>query len=135
MKSISILLILGFAIPACKAQTEPWSKTKNWKVYAGGGSTVFTVPTDSLGSIQNRPLDRDSVQFYLKQMQPLPKDRKPTWMGAWLGSYETSEGKLRKVEFGAYGGYFYDVSTDKYFALPRPLIRPWQSFIARNIPN
>jgi hypothetical protein len=135
MKFAYLLIAHGLIFPACKAQQASWSDTKNWKVYVSAGPAVFTIPADSLSLKKSNSLNDDSVQFYLKSVQPLPKDREPTWMGAWLGSYETSDGKLRKIEIGTYGGYFYDVSSDRYFSLPRPLIRPWQKFIAKNIPD
>ena len=135
MKIAYLLILVGLSYRACKAQEEPWSKTKSWKIYSITGPAVFTCPVDSLKTARSISLDPDSVQYYLKNMQLLPEDKKPTWMGAFLGSYQSGDGKINKIEIGAYGGYFYDVTSDKYFALPRNLIRPWQKFIARNVPD
>jgi hypothetical protein len=135
MKIAYLLLLIGLRFSACNAQPESWSKTSNWKVYAAGSSSVFTFPVDSLKYARNNTLNADSVRFYLRNMTPLSKDREPTWMGAWLGSYEGSDGTLHKVEIGTYGGYFLDVSSGRYFSLPRALIRPWQKFIASSIPE
>ena len=135
MKIICLLIIIGAACHSCHAQHEPWSKTKNWKVYPGEGQSVFSFPVDSFKVTRNNPLNQDSIQFYLRKMQLIPPDHIPTWMGAYLASYESSDGEINKVEIGTYGGYFYDVSSDKYFSLPRQFIRPWQKFITRNIPD
>jgi len=90
------------------------------------------MPVDSLPAIPSKLLDQDSVQFYISKMQIAPDDRKPTWIGAWLGSYQSPNGKLRKVEIGAYVGDLYDVSSDKYYSLPRNMILRWQHFISAN---
>jgi len=135
MKIASLFLFLHLGLAACHAQPQSWPTTKSWKVYASSGPEVFKVPVDSLPAIPSKLLDRDTVQFYLSKMQIVPDDRKPTWMGAWLASYESADGKLRKVEIGAYGGYFYDVSSEKYYSLPRNLILRWQRFISANIPE
>jgi len=128
-------IIVGLLYQGCDAQHEPWPKTKNWRLYPGEGQAVFSFPEDSLKTTRNHLLNQDSIQFYLEKMQPMPADRTPTWMGAYLASYESGDGKINKVEIGVYGGYFYDVSSDKYFSLPRQFIRAWQKFIVRNIPD
>ncbi|HLZ88137.1 MAG TPA: hypothetical protein VKQ52_12875 [Puia sp.] len=135
MKIMCLVFMIGLTFHSCKAQLQTWSSTRNWKLYPGEGQTVFQFPVDSLKNTRNTLLNQDSIQFYLEKMQPIPPERTPTWMGAYLASYESSDGRVNKVEVGAYGGYFYDVSSDKYFYLPRPFIRPWQKFITRNIPN
>ena len=135
MKLPYLLLFFSAGFHFCSGQPPTWPATKNWKVYSLQAPAVFTISVDSLRFLQGAPLNRDSVQFYLNSLQQLPEDRTPTWMGAWLGSYESADGQIHKIEIGAYGGYFYDVSSGRYYHLPRPLIRPWQKFITSNIPN
>ena|SRR5579871_4774027 len=129
------LLVSVIGLTTCQAQSKPWENTKNWRLYPEKDKAAFSFPADSLAFTRNALLSQDSVQFYLQKMEPMPPERTPTWMGAYLGSYENSAGKINKIEIGVYGGYFYDVSTNKYYWLPKEYIRPWQKFITRNIPD
>jgi hypothetical protein len=75
------------------------------------------------------------MQFYLNSMSALPDKTDPIWMGSYLASYESSDGKVHKVEVSIYGGFLFDELTGKHYNLPRQLNSRWLKFITENMPN
>jgi len=134
MKTFSAFLFITIGFLSCKAQHEPWPKTKNWKVYKGEGQQVFSYSIDTLNSIPSKRLNQDSIQFFLENMVQVSDTTHPIWMGSYLASYESSAGKVHKVEVSIYGGFFYDESSGKYYNLPRQFNAKWLAFITGNMP-
>ena len=128
-----LLLILSAIFYSCHAQPPIWSKTRNWKIYALAGQKIFTLPIDSIRALKNKSLDNNIMQFFLTKAAIIPKERTPVWMGAYLASYETEDGNIRKVEVSAYGGFFYDESSSLYFLLPHSIRDEWINYISGSI--
>src|ERR1700733_10657584 len=127
MKVLFTCLLFAIILQSCKGQPIEWSKTKNWKIYQGEGQQVFKYSIDTLKSLKSQTLNQDSVQLFLQQATLIPLERTPVWMGSYVGSYESSNGKIYKVEISTYGGFFYDESTEKYYTIPRGLSAQWRN--------
>lgn len=135
MKILSILILSALSFGNCNGQSVQWSKTTNWKIYEGEGFKVFSYPVDTLKNLRSKILETDSIQYYIEQAQSIAKERTPVWMGSYLASYESPDGKTNKVEVSVYGGFFYDQTSGKYFEIRKELSANWMKYITRNIPN
>jgi hypothetical protein len=135
MKAHFMLIFIMPVFYSCKGQPPDWSNSSHWKIYKGEGMQVFDYSTKTMDTLPHVDFDNDSIQYYLKQATPIPKDHTPLWMGAWLASYESIDGKTHKVELSSYGVFFYDQASESYYAVPRELSRPWQNFLNSNIPK
>ena len=133
MKILIAFLLSILYTASVQAQSPTWSATKNWKIYAGEGQQVFAYPIDTLKFLSCRKLDQDTLHQFLLGAQMLGKDRTPTWMGSYLASYESPNGKINKVEVSIYGGFFYDQSSGTYYQLPRGMINDWLAYIIQNM--
>jgi len=133
MKILFGAFALLFVTLHTHAQAPEWSRTKNWKLYAGESQQVFSYPVDTLKNLRYRPLDQDSLQHFIDKAFVLSTDRTPTWMGSYLASYESPNGKTNKVEISIYGGFFYDQSSGKHYQLPRELTNGWLNYIVENM--
>ena len=131
-KSVFLIPLLA-TFCSCHSQQPDWSKSKNWKVYAITGQKIFNLSSDTLQALSRKALDNDSLHYFLSKATIVPKERTPVWMGAYLSSYETEDGKERKVEISDYGGFFYDESSGLYYALPRSLSDEWLDYISNQI--
>ncbi|GGB01557.1 hypothetical protein GCM10011511_26090 [Puia dinghuensis] len=54
-------------------------------------------------------------------------------MGAYLSSYETEDGKEKKVEISDYGGFFYDEASELYYVIPRSISNEWMDYISTQV--
>lgn len=135
MKLFYFFLLFASFGQSCRAQHESWNSTKNWRIYKGEGQQIFSYTVDTLNSIKSNPLNQDSIQFFLKNMTPLADKTDPIWMGSYLASYESADGKIHKVEVSIYGGFLFDELTSKHYNLPRELNSRWLKFITENMPN
>jgi len=133
IKVSSFLIVISFVFGSCHGQPPDWKKSRNWRVYAISGQRVFSVSVDTLSNLQSKLLDKDSLQYFLAKVTPIPKERTPVWMGSYLSSYETAEGSLKKVEISTYGGFFFDEASGKYYMLPRALSDRWLDYISNSI--
>ncbi|HEV9038373.1 MAG TPA: hypothetical protein VGQ51_17175 [Puia sp.] len=135
MKLSSILLFGFLAFNFCEGQSVQWSTTKNWKIYKGEGFQIFSYRVDTLRQIRSQSLEKDSVLYYLQKAQPIPTEKTPVWMGEYLATYESPEGKTYKVEVSIYGGFFCDQNSGKYYEVPFELRRQWLNYVTKNVPN
>jgi hypothetical protein len=126
MKTFLILLLLGGALNTV-AQIE-WSKASHWKIYKIPESIIFKVRLDSLSQLNSRPLFQDSVVSYMGTSRLLPDSINPVWMGGWVATYEYS-GQVHKIQISAYGGFFYDQSSGRYYEIPIGLRDEWMTYV------
>ncbi|WP_188932197.1 hypothetical protein [Puia dinghuensis] len=131
-KSLFLVAILA-TLCSCRAQQPDWSKSKNWKVYAITGQKIFNLSSDTLQALSRKALDNDSLHYFLSKATIVPKERTPVWMGAYLSSYETEDGKEKKVEISDYGGFFYDEASELYYVIPRSISNEWMDYISTQV--
>ncbi|HET6256656.1 MAG TPA: hypothetical protein VFE32_21455 [Puia sp.] len=105
-----------------------WSKTSNWKIYKVPEPVIFKIPIDSLNQLYSRPLRQDSTMMYIGTSTILPDSIKPVWMGGWVATYELS-GQMHKIQISAYGAFFYDQSSDRFYQIPIALKDDWMTYI------
>ena len=128
MKTILLLLLIFVALTST-AQID-WKRTSDWKIYKIPESIIFKVRIDSLNRLGSRPLRRDSVTSFLEMSTILADSIKPVWMGGWVVTYEY-KGHAHKIQISAYGSFFYDQSSAKYYQIPVELREEWMSYINR----
>jgi hypothetical protein len=133
MKPLFTLLTLGLLCQSCNSQIPDWSRTNHWKIYPIAGQGVFKITKDSLQRLRSSCLDGDTLRAFLASSRPIPADQTPVWMGSWLSTYESSDGKVNKVEISTYGGFFYDEASSKYYEVPRDVANAWRNFISDRI--
>jgi hypothetical protein len=132
-KILIALFVLAFLCQSCRSQVTDWARTKHWKIYSIAGQRVFKISKDSLQNLPSSDLDGDSLRYFLSVTKTIPLDQTPVWMGSWLSSYESTNGRINKVEISTYGGFFYDEASSKYYEVPRELSAPWRIYINNRI--
>jgi hypothetical protein len=95
---------------------------------------IFKVSIDSLNQITNRPLLRDSIILYLTTSKILSDSVNPVWMGGWVATYNY-KGRINKIQISAYGGFFYDQSSARYYEVDAGLKDEWAQYINSVLAN
>ena len=126
MKTILILLLLSGTLNTV-AQID-WSKTSHWKVYKIPEPLIFKVRIYSLSQLTCHPISQDSVVGYLSTSRILPNSISPVWMGGWVATYEYKS-QVHKIQISAYGGFFYDQSSGRFYEIPIGLRDEWMTYI------
>lgn len=107
-----------------------WDSTKNWKLYRlANFQQVFRIPSDSLQNLKSRPLNDDSVHQFLSNAKKL-QNINPVWMGCYLASYQSSDGKLKKAIISHYAGFFYCQWEKSYYQLDPAQQQDWLSYLS-----
>ena len=130
MKTILLVLMIGCALPAT-AQVD-WHKTSDWKIYKVLSGNTFAIPLDSLSRFNSRRLQQDTVLGYIAESKILPDSINPVWMGAWVSTYRY-DGQVHKIQISAYGGFFYDQSSGRYYQIPMERKDDWMNYINRTL--
>ena len=119
-------------LPGSRTKPLSWDSTKNWKIYKLRDLTaVVQVPIDSLKFLKSTSLDDDSMHIFLSRAKELSTGS-PAWMGCYLTSYETSDGKIRKDIVSYYGGFFYCPAEDTYFQLDAEATHVWLEYLSQS---
>lgn len=105
-----------------------WGKTTHWKIYKVPGPIIFQIPIDSLTRLNSQALRKDSILMYIGNSKILPDSIKPVWMGGWVATYELS-GEVHKIQISAYGGFFYDQTSGRYYEIPMEMRDEWMTYI------
>jgi len=122
--------LLGFAIFAfyhVKSQVN-WQQSTQWRLYKIQESVQFSISADSLSLFKNYQMRSDSMLYFLRSVDPMPADARPVWMGGFAATC-LYEGKIRKILISAYGGFFYDQASNKFFQLPGQEKDEWMQYI------
>jgi len=130
MKNI-LFIILFFGELKSIAQVK-WNETLNWKIYKIPDQIIFRVSIDSLNQLKNYQLNQDSVIRYLGAADILPDSLNPIWMGGWVATYEY-KGQTRKMQISAYGGFFYDQTSRRYYQIPIDRKEEWMNYINHSL--
>src|SRR5689334_21006863 len=116
MKLLSIVIyVLTCSIGFC--QEVNWSQTKNWKIYAVNSNSAFNYPLDSFQNRKSVSLNDSVVISFFSRSILWPKAQYAHWMGMYYGSYQFANGQQNKVVFSAYGGFFFDSNSKRYYEL------------------
>jgi hypothetical protein len=126
MKTFLIPLLLLTALHSV-AQID-WGKTSNWKIYKLPGPVVLKITIDSLNRLDCRPLQKNTLMSFLATSTILPDSINPLWMGGWVATYQ-SIGKTHKLLISAYGAFFYDQSSARYYQIQMGLKDDWMTYI------
>ncbi|WP_188937795.1 hypothetical protein [Puia dinghuensis] len=131
MKFLSLMfLLICVAAYNRPHPAVPWHSTKNWRIYKlQNFNRVFGIPADSLQYLENKPLNDDSMHIFLSDAKELPSTN-PAWMGCYLTSYETSDGKIRKAVISHYGGFFYCQPENAYFEVSSDVQQDWLNYLS-----
>lgn len=66
--------------------------------------------------------------MFIGQSKIVPDTLNPVWMGGWAAAYEYGA-ESHKIEISAYGAFFYDQSTNRYYQIPMGLKEAWMTYI------
>lgn len=113
--------------PVAAVQID-WTKATEWKLYTLQGHGAYNYSIDTLKSVENIPLDIDSVKFYLQDAQVLHPDGPIAWMGGNVVTCKL-EGKMRKIDISNYGGFLYDEQSKAFYQIPLDKKEAWLSYI------
>jgi hypothetical protein len=112
-----------------------WNSTKNWKIYKlQNFNRVFGVSIDSLKYLENKPLNDDSMHMFLSDTKELPS-MSPMWMGCYLTSYESSDGKVKKAIISHYAGFLYCQQENTYFQINSDAQQDWLTYLSSSYLN
>jgi hypothetical protein len=123
-----LLGYLVFQFFSATGQDINWQKASNWKIYRISGDKGLGYSVDTLQTFPFIELIDDSFHYFMKQIEALPKENRPVWMGAYYASC-VIENKVHKIDFSVYGGFFYDESTHRYYQLPMYLKNDWLDWL------
>lgn len=133
MKRFFLFLLLFGVTFFCYSQTIEWSTTWNWKIYKLNNKNAFYYPVDTLVNFESAPMNDSAVILFLSHAVVWPKGKAGTWMGLYIGTYETADKELRKVIFSSYGGFLFESASRQYYELPRNLRQEWNNFLIGNL--
>lgn len=141
MKQVSLILAIlsatysqsnSFHFPVLRSSsiTTSWDSTKNWKIYKLQKiNRVFQIPIDSLQYQEKATLNDDTIHLYLSEIINL-HNTNPVWMGCYLTSYETPDGKVHKAIISHYGGFFYCQPENAFFQIRSDDQHDWLSYLS-----
>jgi hypothetical protein len=99
-------------------------------MYDAHGNATYNCPRDSMQYIRSKPLNIDSMAYFLQSVTLLPANKPAAWMGAYLVSCEIPQSNTRKILISTYGGFFFDETDKSYYQLPRDLRTDWLNYLA-----
>jgi hypothetical protein len=121
-----IYLLIQFL--SATGQEIDWQKASDWKIYKVSGDKGLGYSVDTLRKCSFIEMMDDSVHYFMKQVEALPKENPPVWMGAYYASC-VIESKVHKIDISVYGGFFYDELTHRYYRLPMHLGNDWMDWL------
>ncbi len=138
MRPLCLGLILLVKAQFLYSQNIDWNRTYNWRLYKINSRLGFGYSLDTLHNFKSIMLNNDTVQNYLQSVSVIPLEKTPVWMGAYIASCQLSDGTVRKIEIGKYGGFFFDEIEKKYYELPLTIRKEWLNYLSdtyENIPS
>jgi hypothetical protein len=129
-------IALGYlAAPAVRSDsgkaTCPWDSTKNWKIYhLPNTNREIRISADSLRFLTNLPLNDDSIHSLMCQVKKRVVKGPVLFQGAYLASYEATNGETVKVLISTSVAFLYVPRDDAYFELQvdAEILQNWSTF-------
>ena len=128
-KQSIIITVVMFLAYNCHAQVN-WQTTKNWKLYDIHSPTAVRYTLDTLKNFKSSVLEEDSIKAFLDKVVMWPNGKSALWMGSYIATCESGDGKLRKLLISTYGGFFYDQAAQRYYQLPEELVDDWLELLS-----
>ena len=104
-----------------------WNSSKNWRLYKTNNLDGASLSIDSLKLISNLPLNEDSIHFFLVNAKTIQVTN-AAWMGYYTVTCDFPANRHEKILISAYGGFFYDQNTGKYYELPMEIRKDWLNY-------
>jgi hypothetical protein len=111
----------------CSQQEPNWNSSNNWRLYKTNNLDGSSLSLDSLKHISNLPLNEDSIHFFLVKSKSIQVNN-VAWMGYYTTTCDFPGNRHEKILISAYGGFFYDQSTGKYYELPIEIRKDWLEY-------
>jgi hypothetical protein len=125
----SRILTMNKAVVQKHQQPVNWDSTLHWKIYKlAAFKTVFRISTDSLAYFESRPLNDDSVHYFLNGVSKLSGGH--DWMGCYLVSYELPDHSVRKAIISQYGGFFYAPQDHAFYQIEDTQQKDWLEYLS-----
>lgn len=128
-------IYLAFLLPlllskVALCQSVDWKSANHWQLYSIHIHGALNYSVDSLKRFKNVDLRSDSMQSFLRNVEPLSDENTPLWMGYYVTTCQFQDGTVRKVIISSYGGFFYDERSKKYYVLPIDIRTQWLNYIS-----